>query len=212
MMEQALIKAGQFNKRLDLSEQYLYWACKQIDGAPESEGSFIEYAMQALRRGIPAMSLVPGVCKERDWWYDSAPRQNNPTHGPPPQKALVAQKFAPSKAKSLECTSIKALKEALASGACVGSSVYTYHFWTDGYAWREGVISLPFEIPPDGAHAVCLVGYEDRDNTHADGYFLFKNSWGTNWGVGQPRRWRGFGRLPYRYVLEEAIEAWRVEL
>jgi C1A family cysteine protease len=98
----------------------------------------------------------------------------------------------------------------MADGHCVGLSVFTYHFWTDGYAWREGRISLPIKIKPDGAHAVCLVAYQDEDKEHRDGAFTFKNSWGPQWGVS--RSDPGFGTLPYRYVLQEGIEAWIIEV
>lgn len=106
--------------------------------------------------------------------------------------------------------SIKALKKALAEGRCVGLSVYTYHFWTDDFAWREGTISLPLAIEPDGAHAICLVGYRDTEEDHGDGYFIFKNSWDKTWGYGRPDP--GYGSLPYRYVLRDAIEAYTVDV
>ena len=109
----------------------------------------------------------------------------------------------------MQQNSINEIKERLAARHCVGLSVYTYHSWVDGFAFREGIISLPIRIKPDGAHAICLVGYEDRDDTHSDGYFLFKNSWGRAWAL---RGHAGYGMLPYRYVLTEAIEAWSVEL
>ncbi len=209
-LEAALVcRAFQKKETLDLSEQYLYWACKQLDGAPDDEGSLIEYAVQALREGVEGQTK-PGVCRERDWKYVKVPIPGNESQGPPPPRALKASLFPATKAHQLKADSIKALKNELAKGRCVGLSVYTYHFWTDGYAWREGVISLPFGIKPDGAHAVCLLGYQDRDDTHGDGYFLFKNSWGENWGAG--RRDPGYGSLPYRYVLTEAIEAWSIEV
>jgi C1A family cysteine protease len=82
----------------------------------------------------------------------------------------------------------------------------TYHFWEDDYTWREGVISLPLGIEANGAHAICLTGYTDSDAMHRDGYFTFKNHWGEEWG--HNRADKGFGSLPYRYFLREAIEAY----
>jgi len=211
MLEHELIRYGPYNRRLDLSEQQIYWACKHLDGASDQEGTFIEYAMQALRQGVPETVMPePGTCKEHRWRYSTSPVEDNEAQGPPPASAIKARRYDCSHAYKLDKRSIRELKERLASGHCVGLSVYTYHFWTDGYAWREGRISLPISIEPDGAHAVCLVGYEDRDGTHGEGSFLFKNSWGTNWGVQRPDP--GFGHLPYRYILKEAIEAWAMEL
>lgn len=33
----------------DLSEQLVYWACKQRDGNPESGGTYIKFAMDVLK-------------------------------------------------------------------------------------------------------------------------------------------------------------------
>jgi C1A family cysteine protease len=135
-------------------------------------------------------------------------------HGPLP--ATVRKLFKDGKQKriskyaKINPKSIQALKKTLALGFCIGLSVKTYHFWEDDYAFREGIISLPLSLEPDGAHAICLVGYRDNDENHSDGYFIFKNSWDVTWGYG--RADPGYGSLPYRYVLREAIEAYTVEV
>ena len=200
----------QLNLGLDLSEQYLYWACKEVDGEPNQSGTFIEYAAQVLRMGIPSRQLKPGICRESAWKYNKLSIKGNESQGPIPKRALIADKWPAVKARKLKHASPKALKQALAEGSPVGLSVFTYHFWTDPYAWREGIISMPFTISYDGAHAICLVGYRDSDSSHSDGYFTFKNSWDQNWGAG--RKDPGFGDLPYRYVLTEGIEAWTFEV
>ena len=214
-LEAEYIKAGKATPSLDLSEQYIYWACKNIDGAPKQEGTFLEYAVEAMLEGVPDEKMAGGVCTERHWPYNKVPVPHNESQGPPPPAARNAltknpPRYRAQKYSRLKHNSIRALKEALARGHCVGLSVYTYHFWTDDFAWREGIISLPLEIEPDGAHAICLVGYNDDDATHRDGYFLFKNSWDTTWGYGRMGD-TGYGSLPYRYVLKEAIEAYTVE-
>ena len=61
---------------------------------------------------------------------------------------------------------------------------------------------------PAGQLAAVVTGYRDADGTHGDGYFIFKNSWDVVWGYGRPDP--GFGSLPYRYVIKEAIEAFTV--
>jgi hypothetical protein len=194
--------------RLDLSEQYVYWAAKQIDGSPSDEGTFIEYAAEVLVNGVPKKSFPGGTCHEKQWPYNKLPMVHNESQDPPPGKVKKAVAKRWSRALGfgvLKHSSIQALKSALAAGECVAISVYTYHFWTDDFGWREGVISLPLGIKPDGAHAICLVGYKDDDATHGDGYFIFKNSWDVTWGFA--RTDPGYGSLPYRYVIKEAIEA-----
>ena len=213
-IEAELIKKGKAKTSLDLSEQYLYWACKNLDGAPNDEGTFIEYAVEVLLNGVAKEKLPGGICTEKEWQYNRLPKTNNEAQGPLPaavRKVLKANKqYRALNYTKLKEKSIKAIKAALASGHCVGLSVYTYHFWTNDYAWREGIISLPIDIEPDGAHAICLVGYRDNDGSHGDGYFKFKNSWDIQWGYGRPDP--GYGNLPYRYVIKEAIEAYSVDV
>ncbi len=210
-LEAEYVKAGLAIPTLNLSEQYLCWACKQIDGAANNEGTFLQFAAKVLIAGVP-LPMAAGACTERQWRYNPLPVAGNEAQGPPRpgvRAALDKGDYRPLKCSQLRHTSIRALKTALADGHCVGLSVYTYHFWTDDFAWREGVISLPLGIQPDGAHAICLVGYEDDDAAHRDGYFVFKNSWDIRWGYGGATP--GYGRLPYRYVIREAIEAYTIE-
>jgi C1A family cysteine protease len=210
MLEYELVRAKQAKRSIDLAEQYLYWACKNVDGAPNEEGTLIRYAGQILQFGVPAQKLTAGACRERFWRYSSSIIPGNEAHAPLPAKARNAERYAVQGFKMVQHNSIGDLKSALAENHCVGLSVFTYHFWTDGFVWREGAISLPVGIESDGAHAICLVGYQDADNTHRDGHFIFKNSWSESWGAA--RKDPGYGSLPYRYVINEAIEAWFIEL
>jgi len=212
-LEAELIRKGKAKTNLNLSEQYLYWACKTVDGAPSEEGTFLEHAVEVLLNGVASEKLSGGISTEIQWSYNRLPKANNESQGPLP--ATIRKLFKDgrqqriSKYTKINQNSIKALKKTLALGFCVGLSVRTYHFWEDDYAFREGIISLPLSLEPDGAHAICLVGYRDNDENHSDGYFIFKNSWDVTWGYG--RADPGHGSLPYRYVLREAIEAYTVE-
>ena len=209
LLEYELINMGAYSKSLDLSEQYLYWACKQIDGAPNYEGTFIEHAMKVLKNGLRSKRLAPGICMEKDWPYANWTISENESHDPPPKKALLARKYGIVNYKKLNPKSVQDLKTALADNHCVALSLFIYHFWVDGFAWATGQISVPFQVNPNGAHAICLVGYKDNDASHSDGDFIFKNSWGTNWGVQRPDK--GFGSLPYQYVIQNGIEAFIIE-
>jgi C1A family cysteine protease len=58
-----------------------------------------------------------------------------------------------------------------------------------------------------GGHAVLAVGYDDRlkiantsSGDETTGALLIRNSWGTGWGE------RGYGWLPYEYVLRGLAE------
>jgi C1A family cysteine protease len=73
---------------------------------------------------------------------------------------------------------------------------------------------IPRPSPTDkvvGGHALFAVGYDDRITITNDaaaspttqGALLIRNSWGTAWGE------RGYGWLPYQYVLgRQAVDWW----
>lgn len=82
---------------------------------------------------------------------------------------------------------------------CFGIMVYD-SFESDTVA-RTGMVPMPntqFDRVL-GAHAVCLVGWNDSLKS-----FLVRNSWGSNWGR------EGYFFLPYQYVLDPklASEFW----
>ncbi|MGF1449476.1 MAG: C1 family peptidase [Opitutales bacterium] len=61
----------------------------------------------------------------------------------------------------------------------------------------------PFE---NYAHAVTLVGYRCETGRKEDVRFIFRNSWGKQWGVG------GYGFVTYEYLTEHLITAVLLEV
>jgi C1A family cysteine protease len=55
-----------------------------------------------------------------------------------------------------------------------------------------------------GGHAVVAVGYDDAHTIgDEEGALLIRNSWGVGWGE------KGYGWLPYRYLVEQvAVDFW----
>ena len=67
-----------------------------------------------------------------------------------------------------------------------------FNVYEDFYYYTGGVyehVSGDFE---EGGHAIIIVGWDD-----GEGYFIVKNSWGTNWGES------GYFRIAYSQVLNE---------
>lgn len=81
--------------------------------------------------------------------------------------------------------------------------VKTLDFWQDagylaGVGYRLDMApksNLPTGIEADGAHAICLCGYDD-----AIGAFRFKNSWGSDWAD------KGYAWISYDYIINHSIE------
>ncbi|MBI3885417.1 MAG: hypothetical protein HY302_06775, partial [Opitutae bacterium] len=58
---------------------------------------------------------------------------------------------------------------------------------------RTGYLSAQKPVPGAG-HAVTLVGYQTATGRIEDAVFVFKNSWGAEWGQG------GYGTVTYHYL------------
>jgi C1A family cysteine protease len=86
-------------------------------------------------------------------------------------------------------------------------SVKTYSSWD--YPSVQDTGEIPMPLPgnqPDGAHAICLVGYELRDEVPGGGAFIFRNSWGRAWARRKGRFGEGYGTLFFDYVKKYALE------
>ena len=108
---------------------------------------------------------------------------------------------------------LNTIKSYLAAGLppMFGFTVYNsiYHVGANG--------AIPFPCPGEraiGGHAIVAVGYDDRMQIRnpncaaqaTQGALLIRNSWGTGWGD------RGYGWLPYEYVLKGLAVDWWVLL
>jgi len=138
----------------DLSEQYLYFLCKQADGHPERAGTFVEMAMNAMKKD--------GICREETWPYQPLPIPQNEGQGPAPQGAPeeAAQHRIPSVA-ALDPRSAKQIREALDRETPVALSIPLYvNFTKNAVANATGLIPMPLPNSAlDGGHAMCAMGY-----------------------------------------------------
>jgi hypothetical protein len=77
--------------------------------------------------------------------------------------------------------------------------------WPNDTTSRNGYLSKQI---PNGkyGHAVTIVGYECPTGRMEDCVFLFKNSWGVQWGQG------GYGRVTYEYLSKHLYEAVLLEI
>ncbi len=57
-----------------------------------------------------------------------------------------------------------------------------------------------------GGHAVVVCGYEDDMTANGEtGYFIIRNSWGSDWGS------NGYFYMPYKFVPKGCFDCWILE-
>jgi len=188
----------------NLSEQFIYWACKQRDGYPGG-GTYIRIAMGVLHD--------LGVCPETVWPYNGEQLANNEGQGPPPANALTEATanrivhFTP-----LNATSVDSLRGALAAGSPIAFSVSVFESCQRPYVFRNADLHMP--LPGErklGGHAMCMVGYVDDPDVPGGGYFIVRNSWGEAFGYdGEVAG--GYCRIPYAYLQRYGMEAYAASL
>ena len=192
-----------------MSEEFLYWNCKQNDGIPIQEGTFLRNAFPLLRRD--------GVCDAMIWPYE--PQRDRLNLGvPPPGANANALLHRARDVVNLNATSVNDIKQELSGGFTedqsvpVAVSIPVYRTWFRSPRVRstgELIMPLPSDIVPEGGHAICLVGYDEDPDYPGGGYFIFRNSWGEGWAANsqfQP----GYGTLPFEYLTKFGWEAWSI--
>ena len=195
-VREQLERAAGAPAELNLSEQYVYWWCKNHDGIPKSGGTYIAVAMRCLSEtGAPLESVWPYV------GYSTG----DEGQGPPPAAAANGDPaFCILRAQEFNRKDIQGIKLCLYQGRAVAFSIPVFDSWYSSSATsRWGKITLPLAgEPEDGGHAMTLVGYQDDADAPGGGYFLVRNSW-------QPWSWdgvwqEGYGYIPYAYLSRHA--------
>jgi C1A family cysteine protease len=168
----------------DLSEQWTYWNAKKIDPwGPSVEGTSIRYAMKVLQKiGCPP---------EKAWEYTD----NKIDIGKPESWAhLIARWNTIDSYWRLQ--TVEQIIDALRTVGPVvlGVGCYEEIFNPDS----DGFVSYPKQ--PQycyGGHAILACGYDYNKER-----VLFKNSWGTNWGVD------GYGWFGLDYLKSFCWDVW----
>ena len=100
-----------------------------------------------------------------------------------------SQLFGIKEYKRLPIGDINAIKEALIDYGPLPATMYVYDdFYPE---WNGGVYQQNSDEFVFG-HVITIVGYDDNWGNENEGYWICKNSWGTEWGE------NGWFRIAYR--------------
>jgi len=192
--------AGALPDELDLSEQFVYWYCKEQDQLPDVSGTYTRLGLECL--------LELGTPEEKAWPYVLEQIVGNEGQGPPPREALDgAGIWRVSRIIDLNAGDVEDLKTCLAEGKVIAFSIPVFDSWYYSAAVkRYGKITMPLPgEEADGGHAMTLVGYQDDEEAPGGGYFIVRNSWHP-WGY--ESTWgESYGTIPYAYLQEHCYAA-----
>jgi C1A family cysteine protease len=196
-----------FGKHTEASRLFLYKVTRRLMKLEGDSGAF-------LRGTIGAMALF-GVPPEEFWPYTDDAKKFD--EEPPSFCYAFAQNYQAIKYFRLDPPSYTAdrvltrIKTNLAAGlpSMFGFAVYD-SIWGVG---STGKIPFPGRNENQaGGHAIVAAGYDDKmeiknpgpNGPTTKGAFLIRNSWGEEWGD------KGYGWLPYEYVLQGLADDWWV--
>jgi hypothetical protein len=197
--------SGGAAKTKRLSEQFVYWACKDADKIPTVSGTYLHVARKIV--------AARGTCRGGTWKYESLPVGPTEGQGPPPPVAeQEAKQHLWKRARSLtrsEIVDIDGLCKRLDAREPIVFSVRTFRNWDFRVVHETGEIRMPLPgATPDGGDAILLVGYEVNSAAPGGGAFIFRNSWGKDWGRLRGRHGGGYGTLFFEYVKDNALEGY----
>lgn len=169
------------------------------------EGTVGQDAGASIRDGIKSIN-VQGVCPETDWPYDVSRFADKP-----PANCYADATRARSLTYRAVAQNAGAIKAALGQSLPVVIGFTVYESFESDEVTATGIVPMP--NPSEkvlGGHAVDVAGVNQTAqpwNGIPPGYFLMRNSWGSDWGV------KGYFFMPFSYLLNPnlASDFWVIQ-
>ena len=190
------------NLDVDLSEQYIL-SCLSSAGSCQGGNSYT--AFKFIKRNDSSGNDCNGITKEECLLYeadDQVPCED--------KSSDWKQNLVPIKDygywRPTYPDDVDAIKtELMTRGPLVTYFLATGSFGQWGGSHHSSDDYYPYEKADGANHAVIIVGFKDDPSIGNGGYWICKNSWGTNWG------YNGFFNIEYGSLNIDNVEITWVE-
>lgn len=194
-----------YGQYIDASRLFLYKATRNMLHWKGDTGAFIRSTMGAM--------VLFGIPPEEYWPYKIADFDKEPSAFcyAFAQNYQVINYYRLDPPETTTDALLVKIKDHLSTGlpSMFGFTVYSSYL----QAKDDGAGKIPYPAAGErvvGGHAVVAAGYDDNmkiknsypGSKETKGAILIKNSWGTAWGD------KGYGWLPYEYVLKGLAVDW----
>ncbi len=165
------------------SPLFLYTLCKQIDGIPNEEGTYVRSALKSLKN--------VGIIPENDIPYSLLIDVKKLPEITEDQK-IKASDYKISTYAQVDKTNINEIKKAIKISPAMAGVLVCSNFINS----EQGFIDSPAGTIM-GGHAIYFAGWDDNltytfaNGKTKKGFFIFANSWSEKWGD------KGFGYIAY---------------